>query len=640
MKGSGASPLSSLLSSLLPSPSHHAVLGPVARLELWGGSLAADGSFLNTRTVGGRAGGMGGGGRGEGGGRGGAAGGVGGVGGGEVGLEAGKREVGSGGLGGGAGGTVVIHAAYLNMTRGAVISAAGGQGRSVGGGGGGGGKLYFAWQNLERTRGDEYTPRATIEGNWTDAIKTSGGQGSYEGEDGEVGVTGSADCPPGLVGLLCEECPVGTFKTQSGSDPSLCLRCPLDLLPHHAEFTYKRGGASSAPCPFRCLSSHFSLPHCDTPMEGLIRDLGGPWVFALACTLSVLLLGFAITLARARLLLAGDDLAQPQTRDSDVSSHMDHSLPFLESLNEVMENTRVEEAASHVHRVFFCGDNSFSHPLHLPHSPPRAISDLVYEDSYNRLVDEVNAIACFRWWEGCVHSLLALLALPFAWSWQQWRRRLVVQRLREFVHTRYDHSCLRSCRSRALYEGLKVSATPDLVLGYMDVFLGGDEMATHMLPSFADRLPLLLVLGGNGSYMAPYHLFTDDLLTNIISQAIPPTVWYRLVAGLNAHMRTVTHGALQRSLKPLLRWLCTHVNPSLEAHGVSAHLAWLQVRSSPGMEAGAPAMLRSPSLLYRFFSPRLQPLMPLLLWLCSLDNPSLDVISRVLSRLKTLAVRA
>ncbi|CAI5487186.1 unnamed protein product [Closterium sp. Naga37s-1] len=569
-----------------------ALLGPVARLELWGGSLAADGSFLNTRTVGGEGMGLGMGGGGVRGGERRVGSGGAGLEGKEVGMTGGSKEVGSGGVGGGAGGTVVIHAAYLNMTRGSVISAAGGQGHSVGGGGGGGGKVYFAWQNLERTRGDEYTPRATIEGNWTDIIRTSGGQGSYEGEDGEAGLTGSADCPPGLVGLLCEECPgrlvgllceecpVGTFKSQSGSDPSLFLRCPLDLLARHAEFAYKRGGASATPCPYRCLSSHFSLPHCDTPMEGLIRDLGGPWVFALACTLSVLLLGFAITLVRARLLLAGDDLAQPQTRDSDVSSHMDHSLPFLESLNEVMENTRVEEAASHVHRVFFCGDNSFSHPLHLPHSPPRAISDLVYEDSYNRLVDEVNAIACYRWWEGCVHSLLALLALPFAWSWQQWRRRLVVQRLREFVHTRYDHSCLRSCRSRALYEGLKVSATPDLVLGYMDVFLGGDEMATHMLPSFADRLPLLLVLGGNGSYMAPYHLFTDDLLTNIISQAIPPTVWYRLVAGLNAHLRTVSHGSLQRSLKPLLRWLCTHVNPSLEAHGVSAHLAWLQPTSA------------------------------------------------------------
>ncbi|GJP70154.1 hypothetical protein CLOP_g1132 [Closterium sp. NIES-67] len=560
------------------------VLGPVARLELWGGTLAADGSFLNTPSptivaagatgraqgVIGRAGGaMGGSGQGRGA-----------LGGGEGGV--GGRGVGSGGVGGGAGGTVVIHAAYLNMTLGSLISASGGQGHSVGGGGGGGGKVYFAWQNLERTRGDEYTPRATIEGNWTDAIRTSGGQGSYEGEDGEGGLTGSADCPPGLVGLFCQECPVGTFKNESGSDPSLCHKCPLELLPHHAEFVYKRGGASAAPCPYRCLSSHFSLPHCDTPMEGLIRDLGGPWVFALACTLSVLLLGFAITLARTKILLAGDDLAQPQARDPDVATHMDHSLPFLESLNEVMESTRVEEAASHVHRLFFCGDNSFAHPLHLPHSPPRAVRDVVYEDSYNRLVDEVNATACFQWWEGCVHSLLSLLALPFAWSWQQWRRRLVVQRLREFVHTRYDHSCLRSCRSRALYEGLKVSATPDLVLGYMDVFLGGDEMAPHMPPSFAERLPLLLVLGGNGSYMAPYHLFTDDLLTNIVSQAIPPTVWYRLVAGLNAHLRTVTQGNLQGSLKPILRWLCTHVNPSLEAQdvSVSAHLAWLQPTSA------------------------------------------------------------
>lgn len=31
-----------------------------------------------------------------------------------------------------------------------------------------------------------------------------------------------------------------------------------------------------------------------------------------------------------------------------------------------------------------------------------------------------------------------------------------LQRLREFVRSEYDHACLRSCRSRALYEGLKV----------------------------------------------------------------------------------------------------------------------------------------------------------------------------------------
>lgn len=31
-----------------------------------------------------------------------------------------------------------------------------------------------------------------------------------------------------------------------------------------------------------------------------------------------------------------------------------------------------------------------------------------------------------------------------------------LQKLREFVRSEYDHACLRSCRSRALYEGMKV----------------------------------------------------------------------------------------------------------------------------------------------------------------------------------------
>lgn len=79
-----------------------------------------------------------------------------------------------------------------------------------------------------------------------------------------------------------------------------------------------------------------------------------------------------------------------------------------------------------------------------------------YEDAFNRFVDEINALSGYQWWEGSVHSILILVAFPLAWSWQQWRRRKKLQRLREFVRSEYDHSCLRSCRSRALYEGLKV----------------------------------------------------------------------------------------------------------------------------------------------------------------------------------------
>jgi hypothetical protein len=79
-----------------------------------------------------------------------------------------------------------------------------------------------------------------------------------------------------------------------------------------------------------------------------------------------------------------------------------------------------------------------------------------YEDAFNRFADEINCLAAYQWWEGSVHSILSVLAYPVAWSWQQWRRRKKIQRLREYVRSEYDHACLRSCRSRALYEGLKV----------------------------------------------------------------------------------------------------------------------------------------------------------------------------------------
>lgn len=79
-----------------------------------------------------------------------------------------------------------------------------------------------------------------------------------------------------------------------------------------------------------------------------------------------------------------------------------------------------------------------------------------YEDAFNRFVDEINALASYQWWEGSVYSILCVITYPLAWSWRQWCRKKKMQHLREYVRSEYDHACLRSCRSRALYEGLKV----------------------------------------------------------------------------------------------------------------------------------------------------------------------------------------
>lgn len=485
-----------------------------------------------------------------------------------------------GGMGGGSGGSILLYMETLNMTRGSSISSVGGRGGSLGGGGGGGGRVHFEWSNV--VEGEKYFPRAKISDELDVAISTRGGGSIGGGREGGGGSLTTIPCPPGLFGLLCEECPVGTYKDEVGSDMSLCKSCPLEQLPSHAIFSYKRGGIEKTPCPYGCISPKYSMPHCNTPIEDLIEDLGGPWVFTAGSLLVLMLLALTISVARMK-LIGNEDLSDPPQRLSDaVETAVDHSIPFLESLNEVMASSREEESAGHMHRIYFQGKNSFSDPFHLPHTPPEAVLELVHEDAYIRFVEDINSLAGYQWWEGCVYSVVAVVAYPFAWSWQQWRRRCKVQRLREFVHSEYDHSCLRSCRSRALYEGLKVSATPDLLLGYVDIFLGGDEKRGDLPPPLEDRLPMGVLFGGDGSYMAPYNLHSDNLLTCLVAQCVPATVWYRMVAGINAQLRTVRRGALRGHLQPLLTWIVSHANPSLSMSGITVELAQFPASTSSG----------------------------------------------------------
>ncbi|PWZ32622.1 hypothetical protein Zm00014a_029917 [Zea mays] len=329
------------------------------------------------------------------------------------------------------------------------------------------------------------------------------------------------------------------------------------------------------------MSDRYRMPHCYTALEELIYTFGGPWLFGLF--LSGLLILLALVLSVARMKFVGTD-ELPGPAPTQQGSQIDHSFPFLESLNEVIETNRAEESHGHVHRMYFMGPNTFSEPWHLPHSPPEQITEIVYEDAFNRFVDEINTLAAYQWWEGSIYSILCILAYPVAWSWQQWRRRKKLQRLREFVRSEYDHSCLRSCRSRALYEGLKVTATPDLMLGYLDFFLGGDEKRPDLPPRLRQRFPMSLIFGGDGSYMTPFLLNSDSVLTSLMSQeltpyllqAVPSWIWHRLVAGLNAQLRLVHCGNLKVTFLPVINWLETHANPSLAENGIRVDLAWFQ----------------------------------------------------------------
>ncbi|OVA12714.1 hypothetical protein BVC80_9019g8 [Macleaya cordata] len=479
------------------------------------------------------------------------------------------------GLGGGSGGTILLFLQELTLGDNSSLSVVGGNGGPAGGGGGGGGRVHFDWSRI--ATGDEYVPIATING----TIDSSGGTGNKGGHHGENGTITGKKCPKGLYGTFCNECPVGTYKDVDGSDAFLCSTCPLELLPQRADFIYVRGGVSQPSCPYKCMSEKYRMPNCYTPLEELIYTFGGPWPFAVLLSLILVLL--ALLLSTIRIKLVGSDYAYRMA--NSIEHHSRHHFHYLLSLAEVRGTSRAEETHSHVHRMHFMGPNTFREPWHLPYSPPDAIIEIVYEDAFNRFIDEINSVAAYEWWEGSVHSILSVLAYPCAWSWKQWRRRNKIHRLQEYVKSEYDHSCLRSCRSRALYKGMKVGATPDLMVAYIDFFLGGDEKRLDVA-SIQQRFPICTIFGGDGSYMSPYNLHSDTLLTNLLSQHVPATIWNRLVAGLNAQLRTVRQGCIRSALVPVLNWISTHANPKLEFHRVRIELGWFQATASGYYQLG------------------------------------------------------
>ncbi|XP_037475233.1 uncharacterized protein LOC119352753 [Triticum dicoccoides] len=481
-----------------------------------------------------------------------------------------------GGIGGGSGGTILFFLQGLLVEKNSSLSASGGKGGIHGGGGGGGGRIHFHWSNI--ATGDEFVQIASING----TVASSGGSGNDDGHFGEDGTITGKECPVGLYGTFCTECPVGTYKNVAGSNSSLCTPCSLNALPNRADFIYVRGGVTQPSCPYKCISAKYKMPNCYTPLEEVIYTFGGPWSFAVFLFFAIILL--ALILSAVRVKIGESEVTYRAT--SAIHNDAYASSPFLLSLAEVPGASRAEETQSHVHRMYFMGPNTFREPWHLPYSPPESIIGIVYEDAFNRFIDEINLVAAFEWWEGSVHSILAVLAYPCAWSWKQWRRRKKIHRLQEYVKSEYDHSCLRSCRSRALYKGLKVGSTPDLMVAYIDFFLGGDEKRLDVAATIQKRFPMCLIFGGEGSYMSPYHLHSDTLLSNLLGQYVSTAIWNRLVAGLNTQLRSVKQGSIRSTLGPVVSWIKSHGNPQLERHGVRVELGWFQATASGYYQLG------------------------------------------------------
>ena len=62
------------------------------------------------------------------------------------------------------------------------------------------------------------------------------------------------------------------------------------------------------------------------------------------------------------------------------------------------------------------------------------------------------------------------------------------------------------------------------MLAYVDFFLGGDEKKTDLPPRLPQRFPMTIIFGGDGSYMAPFSLQNDNILTSLTSQVSSHTL--------------------------------------------------------------------------------------------------------------------
>lgn len=75
------------------------------------------------------------------------------------------------------------------------------------------------------------------------------------------------------------------------------------------------------------------MPHCYTRLEELIYTFGGPWLFGILLVVVLLLLALVFSVARMK-FVSGEE-AHGAATTTHHGSQIDHSFPFLESLNEV-----------------------------------------------------------------------------------------------------------------------------------------------------------------------------------------------------------------------------------------------------------------------------------------------------------------
>jgi hypothetical protein len=440
---------------------------------------------------------------------------------------------------------------------------------------------------------------------------------------------------------LCTPCPVNMYSKKNAS---VCTFCQQGFFSDRGAISCKR--CSNAPdnsqyladqgCAFEC-DAGFVYPKCVPPFINLIQHLG-------AIGLTLLVIGITLVLAvpffycwlrkrRALKQVASMDEMEQQHEESrsrthsgaSASSHYRTLLSPSKSGGRFVPNnagTEIEltrhslaltddDVDNFLFRIYLEGTNSFSEPLRLPMELPHFMSDIVIPEEYATYAHQCYRIAEWSTWEKVVYGILLVCYYPLAKYFHAARRKTRMQDIQAF-HAEYDHSFLRDYRARALYNTLKFSYSRCCTLAWLDVL---DSTGMHPSASTSTpannrsdnspvptalseprpALPLVLLCGGDGAYLSPFHLdITDGLLKSMVKYYGPG--WFSFVAHLNVHLRVI-HPTDSTTLKSAIQYLRIMrrmgigIGPMMPLGGLAIELGYVPHGDDASAQSWRPALI-------------------------------------------------
>ncbi len=129
--------------------------------------------------------------------------------------------------------------------------------------------------------------------NFTGSVNVAGGQGQGGGEAGGNGSLSAPGCEAGYTALQCVPCAVGTYKDVRGVSP--CRRCTNGP----SQSTYVGIATTTSSCSYKC-NPGFRPPHCLSPFDTFLDDLGFYHLLLIAIFAAVCLGGIVICALRCR----------------------------------------------------------------------------------------------------------------------------------------------------------------------------------------------------------------------------------------------------------------------------------------------------------------------------------------------------